>query len=355
MNSKDHVTKFMLRELNLSRFDLALLTKFHYNYSNRNIGLSQKQDELWDKCIYKYRKQLSKHNLCPKELAKLKWKTPIVPDSEINNKTYLKVEEKDDKLLIRMYFKYNKSVINQVRRLIRKSDSLKYYFIWNPKDREWTGEFNPSLFLKLYQLCKENNVNIDNNVEMLYNKIVGYKDWEPYIKVVNNRLYINNINEFMYSALDKYNFTDISPGNREKIALAIAISPGFENNDINKLILTSAKLSLQKHKQTLIDYIKLCNKRPLIVSNSPITNHSLPMDVRIDIMYGSMKRIEVLPETIKCGAVTVNEYIDLTNIYDYDLIISMHDDMLILHKQHYITPDKFDKFKVLNLKIEIDL
>jgi len=214
-SNRDVLHTELMSKVRLNRYDLKFMSNIFQKYLDKNKPLSTGQNELYEKIVHKYRKQLKKLGVPYRDLLELPWKNGIVALDTLNQKTFLRLDKRDDgQTEIRLYFNFNKKQIEDVRALVHDDDGdhlnrgdtnnvgngQKYDFTWDNTSKIWHGPFNVYLFKKLYQFSKEIGVQIDSSVLSLIETMQRYGDknaWTPSVRIVNDRLYVSQISETM--------------------------------------------------------------------------------------------------------------------------------------------------------------
>jgi len=241
--SRDEVCTLLLTDISMNRYDNAFIDNITLKYVYKGMGLSAKQNILFEEIVKKYRKQFSKVlQLKYIDLLKLPWQVRVVTDAELSSKNYFKI--KDGKMCL--YFNFNKDLISTVRSLVfddacdflnKHNNSVmqneKYDFVWYIEDEEWRGDFNVYLFKELLSFARINKINIDDSVHDIEDKLNRYgsrDDWTPRFVQIHGRYYINNIAESMLPYLD--DFDPIDTEHYAKYCNQLGIKPAGENEDI---------------------------------------------------------------------------------------------------------------------------
>ena len=248
-------------------------------YLSRDQPLSPGQNELYEKIVHKYRKQLRKRKLNYKEVIALPWKNDIVSIEVLNRKTYFRLTDNN----MELYFNFNKKQIEEVRSIVHDDvgnhlnigrptnfgNGQKYDFNWNNASKTWSGPYNTYLFAQLYKFAVSANVKIESSVTDLVDEMSrwGTKEhWTPSMHIVNDRVYINMIAETMLDKLADIDMADTSVRNIEEIA-KLGIAPPDEYASIVEYLSSAASvthlISTVDDVAVLKDYIDTCNRKTL--------------------------------------------------------------------------------------------
>ena len=241
-DSRDALHTYLTGEVRLNRYDQKFMSNIWLKYISINKPLSTNQDELYEKIVHKYRKQLKKLGINWRDIKELPWKAGTVDLEKITQNTYFKlVEDEEGEMQMRLYFTFNKNHIDEVRALLHDDDGKhfnvgsesnmgnrqKYNFTWDNRSKVWHGPFNLYLFKSLYEFALNKKVKIYDTVQALVDKLndCGSKaEWTPSVRIVNNRLYVSHITEEMLPVLNDIDPTDLSVYNIERMTkLGLAV------------------------------------------------------------------------------------------------------------------------------------
>ena len=281
---KEDLCATMLFQINMNRFDVNLIGNISNRYLKRD-GITQKQRDVIDKCIYKYRRQLKEGGVIAEELLQIPWQQEIRVLEVQNKDTYFLLENN----ILKMYFPFNKDLINEMRTIYFDDNGIflnkdrpyavmggndRYMWKWNPDDIEWYGEFNVHLFKELYKFAIKHNITIHKSITDLLKKqdTETYK-WTPHIHISNHgQMYINCITESMMPVLHTFDMFNTSAYNIEELVTTLAIrAPYSYNNNLAQLISSSYynnkiyDTSTTQAKEELRDYLKDNNSKVLLL------------------------------------------------------------------------------------------
>ena len=180
LKTAEHIAHFMMANISLSRFD----KKFVENLQTLK-QVTTNQVELFYRIIYKYRRQLSKHELDADKLIHLPWTMKVIESAPQYTDGHVSIEGNQ------IIFKcpYNKNFINE----FRKQDSNT--FIWDKEHRQYSAEYSThSLKLvvnsanKIFKAVHYCNIASDLLDQM--KEYENCKYWQPTLSRINGNLYI---------------------------------------------------------------------------------------------------------------------------------------------------------------------
>ena len=191
LKTAEHIAHFMIGNISLSRFD----KKFVENLQALK-HITTNQVELFYRIIYKYRRQLSKHELDADKLIHLPWTMQVIESAPQYTDGHISIE--DNQIIFKC--PYNKNFIDA----FRKEDTNT--FVWDKERRQYITEYSThSLKLVVYTSNKFfKTVNYCNVVTGLLDTIKEYKDikyWQPTLTRINGNLFIVATTEQLDEAL----------------------------------------------------------------------------------------------------------------------------------------------------------
>jgi hypothetical protein len=185
LQTTEHLLHFLAGNIQLSRFD----EKFISSLTTQSRATTN-QVELFYKLLYKYRRQLAKHELDPDKLIYLPWQMPVVESSKQYTHGHLTIE--GDTIIFKC--PYNRNFIND----FRSNDDNP--FIWDKELRQYTGSYGTYSLRFLLTLAAKYFKDIDLcpvTVDLI-NQISEYdtvKHWHPTLVKVHDKLMLTGLND----------------------------------------------------------------------------------------------------------------------------------------------------------------
>jgi len=191
LKTAEHIAHFMMGHISLSRFDKKFVESLQ---SLKQVTTNQV--ELFYRIIYKYRRQLCKHELDADVLIHLPWTMKVVESAPQYTDGHISIE--DNKIIFKC--PYSKNFIDT----FRKEDTNT--FVWDKERKQYSTEYSThSLKLLIYSANKFfKNVHYCDVVTGLLDTIKQYKDvkyWQPTLTSINGNLYIVATTEQLDEAL----------------------------------------------------------------------------------------------------------------------------------------------------------
>jgi hypothetical protein len=191
LKTAEHIAHFMMGNISLSRFDKKFVESLQVLKQ-----VTTNQVELFYRIIYKYRRQLSKHELDADMLIHLPWTMKVVESATQYTDGHVSIENNQ------IIFKcpYNKNFIDAFR---KEEDNT---FVWDKERRQYSvGYSTHSLkiltkvatnFFKAVQYC-----DITNRLLKQVKEYESCKYWKPTLTRINGNLFIVASNEELDNAL----------------------------------------------------------------------------------------------------------------------------------------------------------
>lgn len=180
LKTAEHLAHFMMSNISLSRFDKKFVESLQVLKQ-----VTTNQVELFYKIIYKYRRQLSKHELDADKLIYLPWTMKVLESAPQYTDGHVSIE--DSQIIFKC--PYNKNFINE----FRKQDSNT--FVWDKEHRQYSAEYSThSLKLLVNSATKIFKVvhycSITNDLLDQLKQYESCKYWKPTLTRINGNLYI---------------------------------------------------------------------------------------------------------------------------------------------------------------------
>jgi hypothetical protein len=188
LKTAEQVIQFMTGgEISLSRFDEKFLSSL-----NTCTRVTTNQVELFYKLLYKYARQLTKHNLDVEVLLHLPWTLPVVESAPAY--THGHIEIIDDKITFRCPF--NRNFINDFRKEEFNT------FLWDNTKRMYESAFTPYALKILLDVGSKHykNINYCPITTQLIESLYPYSKvscWDPTLVNINGNLMIASTNEII--------------------------------------------------------------------------------------------------------------------------------------------------------------
>lgn len=191
LKTAEHIAHFMMGNISLSRFDKKFVESLQVLKQ-----VTTNQVELFYRIIYKYRRQLSKHELDADVLIHLPWTMKVVESATQYTDGHVSIENNQ------IIFKcpYNKSFIDAFRKEVDNT------FVWDKERRQYSVDYSThslkilikvaTNFFKAVHYC-----DITSRLLAQVKEYESCKYWKPTLVRINGNLFIVASNEELDNAL----------------------------------------------------------------------------------------------------------------------------------------------------------
>lgn len=249
--TRDDMHAELLSKIRLGRADLRYMVNISNKFISKGLPLSEAQNQLYEKIINKYRKQIRQLGGRYTNILDLPWRHGIITAHQIQQKSFLRFVNHRGEVTIELGFAFNKKWIEEIKKIKYddvgaylskdepgKMNGRSYDWKWLASEKMYRGPFNVYLFRGIYDWAKRRNIVIDPLVEEFVDKLNATGDdaaWTPRVENVQGRLYVCGITESMLPYLDKVDMDDTTPQNVEQLCKLGLKAPKFAGG-INKYL-----------------------------------------------------------------------------------------------------------------------
>jgi hypothetical protein len=191
LKTAEHVVHFMMKDINLSRFDKRFVESLQVLNQ-----ITTNQVELFYKIVFKYRRQFLKHELDVDKLIYLPWNKKVIESSIQYTAGHVSIE--NDKI----FFKcpYNKNFIQAFR------NQPSNTFVWDKESRQYESNYGAYQLRLLATIIPKffKEIHYCNVTQSILEKVKEYetvKYWQPTLLTVNGNLMIVATNGYLDEAL----------------------------------------------------------------------------------------------------------------------------------------------------------
>lgn len=205
LKTKEHVLYYFSKgSIKLSHYD----NRFVSNLSSiirDNHQITSNQQQLFEKIILKYRRQLAKNNLDATELAKLPWNTEIVLSDAEHTSAKLSIE--GNELIIRVPF--NRKFINY----FRTSFEPNHEFEWDKNNKVYRAGFNTVSLKMAVEILPDffSVVYFCPKVSEILEQVNSYpitSIWQPTLVKLNGNFFVLAAPEVLMEAIEHIELND---------------------------------------------------------------------------------------------------------------------------------------------------
>jgi hypothetical protein len=322
--TKEQLIHYLVTQISLGTYD----KKFLSNVYETNKPLTTNQNELLDKIVARYSKQLTKKELVVSELISLPWTRPLIISSPQYTEAH--ITTKDDTITIRTPYK---------KEYILKLKNFNYPIVWDREERIWYTDYCAETLRYIIDLTESHFsvVNYSKDIEELIDQLCEYENckyWNPTLVYTNHRYYLMASNQYLYDAVEDlldsislYSLTKLVgygitiddsvmnslPYDKESTTFAIEIQPTIESSNIS----------------LFVEYLNLIKCELVVLYNSSYFNRFLTRELK-----------QFLEDTnIKLMIVERYEHYDMDEIKKYNCSVFLTNNM----KTHTVTNIFTDK------------
>jgi len=259
---RDSAHLWMRENLRFSRYDINFMENVA-RYISDNQALTVKQNDLWEKLVHKYRKQIfaeSNGTISEELILEKSWINSVV-EFDPSYAPLLWIE--DD--IIKLRFPFNKDAVADLRVVIQDaghdyglmSSSVHHeYFSWNKQERVWRGTAYPTLIRDLYYYAKDHEFAVDESVQDLVDSIPGDEfDWCPYAELYGDGYMVSNLSPGLLRALPPNEITLNTV--RDLVGLEVTLSDALQSYVAQKYGYHIGRIACQREVRINISEIKL--------------------------------------------------------------------------------------------------
>lgn len=199
--TKEQLVYYLSTNISLGTYDKRFISNLITMYVTPNKPVTTNQNELLEKIVLRYSRQLAKQEISADEMNKLSWTLTPIQSSPKYTEAHLSIV--DDNIELRSPFK--SEFIKQFREIP--------YVNWNRELKTWMVPYcEESLFVVTKIVNKHyNTVNYDTNVKHILEQVSMYEDikyWAPTLVKTNNKLYVMACNESLLNAIKDIELSD---------------------------------------------------------------------------------------------------------------------------------------------------
>ena len=271
IETRNAAHRWLVLHVRYSRYDTNFIDNVS-RLSGEHKALTKKQNELWERLVYKYRKQIKTNGWDADSIVQLNWELEPV-DFDANYSPLLWIEENE----VCCRFPYNQRVVKEIRNVLEDHSSQWIYeydkrFQWSKERRCWHGQFNPALCKSLVDFAQDNEFEIDASVQQLMDAIPGVdREWMPVAEYVDGRVYVSNLTPALAAA---FNNSELTPDLiRDLVALEVAPSNRLAKEvaqrwgDAVAYLLLFREVTVKPEEvDSVKEYLKLTNNDLVVVN-----------------------------------------------------------------------------------------
>ena len=296
---RDSAHLWMREHLRFSRYDINFVENVAHFIDNGR-SLTVKQNDLWEKIVHKYRKQIfseSNGTITEELVLEKQWNNPVVEfDPSYAPLLWIDAER------IYLKFPFNKDTVKDLRTLLQDSGHdyglMQFrepdeYFHWNKNKRYWTGRAYPTLIRDLYYFAKDHKFSVDNSVQEIVNAVVGDEfDWCPFAELHNNGYMVSNLSSGLLKALPPNEITLNTI--RDLVGLEVTLSDALQSQISQEYGYKLTRIACQREIRISISEIAVVKEWLAKTNNNLVIVHKQYMDYSHD--FRALDQTPLVPE-----------------------------------------------------------
>lgn len=253
--TKEHLVYFLQNNVSLGTYDKRFINNIIDLYLVPKKPVTSNQNDLLDKIVLRYSRQLYKFEIFAEQAIQLKWTINPVPSLPKFTQAHITINE--GQILVHSPFK---------QEFVKEFREMKYTK-WDKQEKTW---FVPYTELTLKQVIQSVNkhyttVNYCETIHKTLNQIECYsnvKYWNPTLININGRLLIAATNGSLDEALKDIELNDSLPTLARLAYRGITIGESVINNLPNNLPTKKILFAIERHcsfehdPDVIIDFLK---------------------------------------------------------------------------------------------------
>lgn len=199
--TKEQLVYYLSNNISLGTYDKKFINNLITMYVTPNKPVTTNQNDLLEKIVVRYSRQLAKQEISAEEMNKLSWTVAPIQSTPQYTEAHLTI--KDDTIELRSPFKSD--FVKQFREIP--------YAKWNREDKAWYVPYCEEILFIVTKMVNQhyNTVNYDDNIKRILNTVETYVDikyWHPTLIKTNNRFYIAASNQSLNNAIQEIELND---------------------------------------------------------------------------------------------------------------------------------------------------
>ena len=289
-NREELLAHIVVNNIRYNKYDFKFLNNLSLLIV-RNEYITTNQNELFEKLILKYKKQLKQQGLHSEKLLELKWQTKVVNSGVEFTEAYVKVV--GDKLELRLPF--NKNLINEIHEYVQEIFLGTNDLIWVKPKKCYVGTLNTFNLKLIYDIVpKYYKTNYCTELQPVISQLgmINAKIFDPTYVKINGNFYILACNQNLLNSIQHIIFDD-NPNTLYKLSMyGIKIDDTVMDND--RFLNFAGKIEHEFDLDELEDLVNYCVELGIHDMYVPNTINSMD-DVRMELnKYKNKINIHVL-------------------------------------------------------------
>lgn len=251
-NKEEILVQFLTLELRLNKYDSKFISNLAMLLS-KNRYVTTNQDNLFNKLLVKYKRQLSKHKINVDEVLQLEWNTKVIESLPEFTEAHLSIE--NNQLKLRLPF--NKKLIENLRQV-----DPYFNLTWNVTKKCYYSNFCTDILKIIINIIPHYyKLNLTDEIKQclhVLNDYIDCKYWDPTLVKQPSGYYIVAANQYLLNAVEHVTLNNEPQTLCELSKHAIIISPDITNNDDWLEFCATYDVKMELDKLPLLH--EYCNK-----------------------------------------------------------------------------------------------
>ena len=284
---RDSAHLWMRENLRFSRYDISFMENVA-RFISDNRSLTIKQNDLWEKIVHKYRKQIfaeSNGAFDEEYILNKQWINPVVEfDPSYAPLLWIDAD------IIKLRFPFNKETVKDLRTLLQDAghdyglmtSSVHHEYVhWDKNERVWRGTAYPTLIRDLYYFAKLHEFAIDKSVQDIIDSIHGDEfDWCPFAELHNNGYIVSNLSPGLLKALPPNELTlEVV---RDLVGMDITLSDAFQSHIAHKYGYKLGRIACTRELTITASEVKIVKEWINSTDNNLVIIHKTGRDEDIN-------------------------------------------------------------------------
>ena len=304
-SDKDQLTQYLIAgHIHLSKKDYSFFHNILVQVKD-NKPVTSNQNNLFNKLLHKYKRQLTKLNHNIDNLVPIEWKLGIVESKKefLQAKIYIV----DKNIIIKAPF--NSQFVQNFRRIILNP------FIWNSKDRYHVAELSTYSLKIAYNCVTKYYKDIDfcPKVQNLLDQTKNYNEikyWAPTLVKSNNNFFIYSTNSILHDHIENIVLDD-DPNTLFQLSqygVSVDISVTKNNEMLNFAGTYKVSCDLDD-LDAVIDTLHLLKVTHVFTARDVVYNKTVSNEIKVKLLAKGITCSPISSKTNKTGVfITTSSY-----------------------------------------------
>lgn len=201
-NKEEVLVIFLTNTLRLNKYDQKFLSNLSILLSKNNY-VTTNQNDLFNKLLLKYKRQLSKNNVDYNVATQLNWNTKLIESTDEYTQAYLSITNNRYKLRI----PFNKKFIEKIR-----NTDHHQHLIWHTTDKCYYADISTEVLKTITKIVPEfYPLNLSEDIKTTLSTLSVYNEikiWNPTLVKIKDWYCIAASNESLDIAIKEFELSN---------------------------------------------------------------------------------------------------------------------------------------------------